>query len=93
MLFLPSYSACVCTLHLSSVPVPCLTTAVCVQCLCSSTAACVLLTLYSTYVCPPAVDVGEEQPRTILSGLVHHVPIEEMKDKMVIAMCNLKPVK
>ena len=44
-------------------------------------------------VCPAAVDVGEGEPRTILSGLVKHVPIEEMMDRMVIVMCNLKPAK
>lgn len=39
------------------------------------------------------IDVGEGEPRTILSGLVKHVPIEEMMDRMVIVMCNLKPAK
>lgn len=46
-----------------------------------------------TSVCPAAVDVGEDQPRTIISGLVKDVPIEEMMDRMVIVMCNLKPAK
>ena len=44
-------------------------------------------------VCPAAVDVGEGESRTILSGLSQDVPIEEMMDRMVIVMCNLKPVK
>lgn len=35
------------------------------------------------------IDVGEEQPRTILSGLVKWVPIEEMKDRLVLVICNL----
>lgn len=39
------------------------------------------------------IDVGEETPRTICSGLVGSVPLEELKDRMVIVMCNLKPVK
>lgn len=40
------------------------------------------------------IDLGEESgPRTVISGLVKHVPIEEMKDKMVLVLCNLKPVK
>lgn len=32
-------------------------------------------------------------PRTIVSGLVNYVPIEEMKDRMVVVLCNLKPAK
>lgn len=39
------------------------------------------------------VDFGEaDGPRTILSGLVHFVPIEKMQNRMVIGVCNLKPV-
>ncbi|SPC66076.1 related to Tyrosyl-tRNA synthetase [Ustilago sp. UG-2017b] len=38
------------------------------------------------------VDFGEaDGPRTILSGLVHFVPIEKMQNRMVIGVCNLKP--
>merc|ERR1739848_352096 len=39
------------------------------------------------------IDVGESEPRTIVSGLVNFVPIEEMKDRMVVVLCNLKPAK
>lgn len=39
------------------------------------------------------IDLGEEQPRTIVSGLVNFIPIEEMKDRMVVVLCNLKPAK
>lgn len=39
------------------------------------------------------IDCGEAQPRTVVSGLVKFIPIEEMKDRMVIVMCNLKPAK
>ncbi|XP_071442443.1 tyrosine--tRNA ligase, cytoplasmic [Hetaerina americana] len=39
------------------------------------------------------IDVGESEPRTIVSGLVNFVPIEEMKDRDVIVLCNLKPAK
>lgn len=39
------------------------------------------------------IDCGEEKPRTVVSGLVNHVPIEEMKDRIVMVLCNLKPVK
>lgn len=39
------------------------------------------------------VDFGEPTgPRTVLSGLVNFVPIEAMKDRMVVGICNLKPV-
>lgn len=39
------------------------------------------------------VDLGEGQTRTIVSGLVKHVPIEEMQDRLAVFMCNLKPAK
>ncbi|XP_057652849.1 tyrosine--tRNA ligase, cytoplasmic isoform X2 [Diorhabda carinulata] len=39
------------------------------------------------------IDLGEEKPRTIVSGLVNFIPIEEMQDKMVVVLCNLKPAK
>nr|XP_039325868.1 aminoacyl tRNA synthase complex-interacting multifunctional protein 1-like [Saimiri boliviensis boliviensis] len=39
------------------------------------------------------VDVGEVAPRTVVSGLVNHVPLEQMQNRMVVLRCNLKPVK
>lgn len=39
------------------------------------------------------IDVGEPNPRTIISGLVRFVPIEEMQNRMVVVLCNLKPAK
>ncbi|XP_072022501.1 aminoacyl tRNA synthase complex-interacting multifunctional protein 1-like [Amphiura filiformis] len=39
------------------------------------------------------VDCGEEMPRTVVSGLVKHIPIEQMQDKVVILCCNMKPAK
>lgn len=39
------------------------------------------------------IDVGEESPRTVCSGLVGSVPLEELQDRVVLVMCNLKPVK
>ncbi|CAH2238403.1 jg21108 [Pararge aegeria aegeria] len=39
------------------------------------------------------IDCGEDNPRTVVSGLVNHVPIDEMKDRIVMVLCNLKPVK
>jgi len=38
------------------------------------------------------IDLGEENgPRTIVSGLVNFVPIEQMQDRMVLVLANLKP--
>jgi len=39
------------------------------------------------------IDVGEAEPRQIISGLVQHVPIEQMQGALVLVMCNLKPAK
>ncbi|XP_046986550.1 aminoacyl tRNA synthase complex-interacting multifunctional protein 1 [Schistocerca americana] len=39
------------------------------------------------------INLGEDKPRTIVSGLVKHVPLEEMQNRLVIVLCNLKPVK
>ncbi|KAH9841534.1 uncharacterized protein C8Q71DRAFT_700858 [Rhodofomes roseus] len=38
------------------------------------------------------IDFGEpDGPRTVVSGLVHYIPIEEMRDKYLVGVCNLKP--
>ncbi|XP_043272571.1 tyrosine--tRNA ligase, cytoplasmic isoform X2 [Venturia canescens] len=38
------------------------------------------------------IDLGEENgPRTIVSGLVNFVPIDQMQDRMVVVLANLKP--
>jgi tRNA-binding EMAP/Myf-like protein len=37
------------------------------------------------------VDLGEEQPRQIASGLQEFVPIERMQNSMVVVAANLKP--
>ena len=37
------------------------------------------------------IDVGEDAPRTIASGLVHHYALDEMQDRRVLVLCNLKP--
>ncbi|KAF8964226.1 hypothetical protein BDZ97DRAFT_1660529 [Flammula alnicola] len=38
------------------------------------------------------IDIGEETgPRTVVSGLVNYIPIEHMRDKYLVAVCNLKP--
>ncbi|XP_050372237.1 probable methionine--tRNA ligase [Argentina anserina] len=37
------------------------------------------------------IDVGEGQPRTVVSGLVKFIPLEEMQNRKVCVLCNLKP--
>lgn len=39
------------------------------------------------------IDCGEEKPRTVVSGLVRFVPIEQMQNRLVVILCNLKPAK
>ncbi|XP_072112493.1 aminoacyl tRNA synthase complex-interacting multifunctional protein 1a isoform X1 [Mobula birostris] len=39
------------------------------------------------------VDVGETNPRTVVSGLVKHISIEEMQNRLAVMLCNLKPAK
>lgn len=39
------------------------------------------------------IDVGEAEPRTVVSGLAKFVPIEEMLNRSVVVLCNLKPAK
>ncbi|XP_067050176.1 tyrosine--tRNA ligase, cytoplasmic-like isoform X1 [Acropora muricata] len=39
------------------------------------------------------IDVGEEKPRTVVSGLADYVPLEELEGRLVVVICNLKPVK
>ncbi|CAF3535829.1 unnamed protein product [Rotaria sp. Silwood1] len=39
------------------------------------------------------IDVGEEKPRTVCSGLVKHLQTSDLDQKLVIVLCNLKPAK
>ncbi|XP_077193485.1 tyrosine--tRNA ligase, cytoplasmic [Paroedura picta] len=39
------------------------------------------------------IDVGEPEPRTVVSGLVEFVPKEELQDRLVVVVCNMKPQK
>lgn len=39
------------------------------------------------------IDLGEGKLRNVCSGLVKHIPLEEMQDRMVVLLCNLKPCK
>ena len=32
------------------------------------------------------------EPRTVVSGLAEYVPLDELQDRLVVMMCNLKPV-
>lgn len=39
------------------------------------------------------IDVGDsEGPRTVCSGLVKYIPLEEMQERYIVTICNLKPV-
>ncbi|RKP36013.1 hypothetical protein BJ085DRAFT_13179 [Dimargaris cristalligena] len=38
------------------------------------------------------IDLGEEEPRTVVSGLVKFIPLEDMQGREVVCVCNLKPV-
>lgn len=39
------------------------------------------------------IDLGEDRPRTVVSGLVKHISMDEMLNRLVVVMCNLKPAK
>jgi len=39
------------------------------------------------------VDLGEDKPRTVISGLAGLVPMEKLQDFTGVFLCNLKPVK
>lgn len=39
------------------------------------------------------IDLAEAQPRTIISGLVKFVTVEELDQRLVAVLCNLKPSK
>ncbi|KAJ9095789.1 hypothetical protein QFC20_006584 [Naganishia adeliensis] len=38
------------------------------------------------------IDVGEEEPRIVCSGLVAYMKPEEIQDQTIVVVCNLKPV-
>jgi len=39
------------------------------------------------------IDIGEAQPRQVVSSLVKHYKEEELKDRQVVVYCNIKPGK
>lgn len=60
----------------------------------------VLFTLQMNFQHPDAdslylekIDVGEAEPRTVVSGLVAYVSQEDLQDRLVLVLCNLKPQK
>jgi methionine--tRNA ligase beta chain len=40
-----------------------------------------------------SIDLGEKDPRQVISGLVKWVPLEAMQHRRVAVVCNLKPAK
>lgn len=39
------------------------------------------------------VDVGEPAPRTVVSALARHLPLEELEGRLAVLLCNLHPSK
>jgi len=39
-----------------------------------------------------SIDVGEAEPRTVVSGLVKFMTVDQLQNRDVIVLCNLKPV-
>jgi methionyl-tRNA synthetase len=39
------------------------------------------------------VDVGEEQPRTLVAGLQGHYAPEELEEKLIVVVTNLEPAR
>merc|ERR1712151_723250 len=39
------------------------------------------------------IDVGEDKPRQIVSGLREHYTLEQFEGKLLLAVCNMKPSK
>ena len=39
------------------------------------------------------VDLGNDEERTVVSGLAGLVPMEQLQDRLGVFLCNLKPVK
>ena len=39
------------------------------------------------------VDLGEEQPRTVVSGLKDYMPLDALVNRRAVLLCNLKPAK
>lgn len=37
------------------------------------------------------IDVGEAKPRNVVSGLAKFIPIDQMQDRLIVVVCNMKP--
>ena len=59
---------------------------VCFKCCMLSLSGFVLST------CMNVLFVCLSEPRTVVSGLAEYVPLDELQDRLVVMMCNLKPV-
>ncbi len=47
-------------------------------------------TLLVTHTYPQQIDFGEETgPRTVVSGLVNYIPIEDMRDKYLVGVVGV----
>ena len=57
--------------------------------LCTVTSTLRILFRYECYI---LVIFFFPEPRTVVSGLAEYVPLEELQDRLVVMMCNLKPV-
>ena len=40
-----------------------------------------------------AIDVGDDEPRVVVSGLAAHIPLDQLAGQRVVVACNLKPAK
>ena len=39
------------------------------------------------------IDFGEPENRTVVSGLADYITVEALTNRLVVALCNLKPAK
>ncbi|XP_070683688.1 aminoacyl tRNA synthase complex-interacting multifunctional protein 1-like isoform X2 [Pempheris klunzingeri] len=44
-------------------------------------------------LCVQQVDVGEASPRTVVSELAKHIPVDQMQNRMAVLLCNQKPAR
>ena len=65
------------------------------SCVYTQTDGCIIhrVYIYFCYCLLPTVDLGEDKPRTVCSGLVKHVTMGSMTNRLVVMLCNLKHAK
>lgn len=39
------------------------------------------------------VDLGEPAPRTVVSGLARHIPLDQLEGRLVVLLCNVRPYR